>query len=88
MKYQKCQLQMAAYALALEHTVGLNPELIMTFVATRESSQVFVIQKHTIEKYKQKWKDIVTKYYEEVLPSKKQSEIEMEGIDGDNTEAA
>ena len=60
----------------------------MTFVATRDSSQVFVIQKHTIEKYKQKWKDIVTKYYEEVLPLKKQSELEMEGIDGDNTDAA
>ena len=43
----------------------------MTFVATKEDSQVFVIQKHTIEKYKQKWLDIVTKYYEEVLPSKK-----------------
>ena len=86
MKYQKCQLQMAAYALALEHTVGLNPELIMTFVATKEESQVFVIQKHTIEKYKQKWKDIVTKYYEEILPAKKKSEVEMEAINGDDTE--
>ena len=57
----------------------------MTFVATKETSQVFVIQKQTIEKYKQKWIDIVTKYYEEVLPTKKKSEIEMEGIDGDDT---
>ena len=40
---------------------------------------------YDIEKYKQKWKDIVTKYYEEVLPSTQQSEIEMEGIDGDKT---
>ena len=54
------------------------------FCCYKRNSQVFVIQKHTIEKYKQKWKDIVTKYYEEVLPSKKKSEIEMEGIDGDN----
>ena len=60
----------------------------MTFVATKESSQVFVIQKHTIEKYKQKWLDIVTKYYEEVLPLKKKSVIEMEAIDVDNTDAA
>ena len=56
----------------------------MTFVATKEYSQVFVIQKHTIEKYKQKWLDIVTKYYEEVLPSKKKAVVEMEGIDGDS----
>ena len=26
MKYSKCQMQMAAYALALEHTVNIKPE--------------------------------------------------------------
>jgi hypothetical protein len=88
MKYQKCQLQLAAYALGLEHTINIVPDLCMTFVATKESSQVFVIQKHTIEKYKQKWLDIVSKYYKEVLPSKNKSVIEMEGIDGDSTDSA
>ena len=83
MKYSKCQLQMAAYALALEHTIGLKPELIMTFVATREDSQVFVIQNTTIEKYKQMWLDTVSKYYNEILPAQKKAEVEMEGIDGD-----
>ena len=83
MKYTKCQMQMAAYALALEHTVGIIPELVMTFVATREASQVFVIQNATIEKYKQKWLDTVTKYYEEILPAQEESLIEMEGIDED-----
>ena len=83
MKYSKCQLQMAAYALALEHTIGLKPELIMTFVATREDSQVFVIQNTTIEKYKQKWLDTVSKYYNEILPAQEKAEVEMEGIDGD-----
>ena len=29
-----------------------------------------------------------TKYYEEVLPLKKKSVIEMEGIDGDSTDTA
>ena len=56
----------------------------MTFVATKETSQVFVIQKVTIEKYKQKWKDTVKKYYEVILPEKLEREIEMLGIDGDN----
>jgi len=83
MKYSKCQLQMAAYSLALEHTIGLKPELIMTFVATRESSQVFVIQNTTIEKYKQKWLDTVDKYYNEILPAQEKAQVEMEGIDGD-----
>ena len=57
----------------------------MTFVATRESTQVFAIQSQTIEKYKQKWKDTVAKYYEEILPAKKAAEMEMEGINGDAT---
>ena len=58
MKYQKCQLQLAAYALGLEHTIGIVPELCMTFVAIKEISQVFVF-KRTIEKYKNKWRETV-----------------------------
>jgi len=56
----------------------------MTFVATRETTQVFVIQGITIDKYKQKWKDSVAKYYGEILPAKKAAEVEMEAIDGDS----
>ena len=82
MKYQKCQLQLAAYALGVEHTINIIPDLCMTFVATKEGSQVFVIQKHTIEKYKQKWLDIVTKYYEEVLPSKGSQSLRWKGLMG------
>ena len=81
MKYQKCQMQMGAYALALEHTVGIVPEIIMTFVATKDRSQVFAIQGNTIEKYKQKWLDAVAKYYSEILPA--QNKIDLELIDGD-----
>jgi len=69
MKYQKCMMQMGAYALALEHTVGIIPEILMIFVATRERSQVFAVQGGTIEKYKQKWLDAVEKYYSEILPA-------------------
>ena len=83
MKYSKCQLQLAAYSLALEHTIGLKPELCMTFVATRDATQVFVIQNMTIDKYKQKWIDTVDKYYNEILPAQEASKVEMEGIDGD-----
>ena len=69
MKYSKCMMQMGAYAMALEHTVGIVPELMMIFVATRERSQVFAVQAGTIEKYKQKWLEAVEKYYVEVLPA-------------------
>jgi len=68
MKYSKCMMQMGAYAMALEHTVGIIPEILMIFVATRDRSQVFAVQGGTIEKYKQKWLDAVEKYYSEILP--------------------
>jgi len=68
MKYQKCMMQMGAYAMGLEHTVGIVPEILMIFVATRERSQVFAVQGGTIEKYKEKWLDAVAKYYGEILP--------------------
>jgi len=83
MKYQKCMMQMGAYAMALEHTIGIVPEILMIFVATRERSQVFAVQGGTIEKYKNKWLDAVNKYYSEILPAQNKTEIDMEVIDGD-----
>ncbi len=81
MKYQKCQLQLAAYALGLEHTINIRPEICMTFVATRETVQVFAIQAATIEKYKDKWLSTVEKYYTEILPA--QQAMEMEAMEAD-----
>jgi hypothetical protein len=83
MKYQKCMMQMGAYAMALEHTVGIIPEIMMIFVATRERSQVFAVQGGTIEKYKNKWLDAVNKYYSEILPSLNKTDIDMDVVDGD-----
>ena len=83
MKYQKCMMQMGAYAMALEHTIGIVPEIMMIFVATRERAQVFAVQGGTIEKYKNKWLDSVAKYYSEILPSLNKTEIDMEVVDGD-----
>jgi hypothetical protein len=81
MKYQKCMMQLGAYALGLEHTVNIIPEIFMIFVATKDRSQVFAVQGGTIEKYKQKWLDAVAKYYSEILPA--QNKIDLELIDGD-----
>lgn len=83
LKYAKCMMQLGAYSMALEHTVGIVPEIFMIFVATRErdKSQVFAVQGATIEKYKQKWLDAVEKYYSEILPS--QNEIDLHVVDGD-----
>jgi len=80
MKYTKCMLQLAAYNMGLEHTVGIKPDIHMIFVATRERGQVFAIQAGTIEKYKQKWLETVEKYYE----SLEFPEIDIEIVDGDS----
>lgn len=87
MKYTKCMMQMGAYAMALEHTVGIIPEILMIFVATRERSQVFAVQGGTIEKYKQKWLDAVEKYYSEILPAQKLAELDLEVVDGDKQDS-
>jgi hypothetical protein len=60
----------------------------MTFVATKDRSQVFVIQGNTINKYKEKWLNAVEKYYTEILPTKETSEVEMEAIDEDKKTSA
>lgn len=87
MKYQKCMMQMGAYAMGLEHTVGIVPEIMMIFVATRERSQVFAVQGGTIEKYKQKWLDAVNKYYTEILPAQQAETVDFEVVDGDNEDS-
>ena len=85
LKYQKCLMQLGAYAMGLEHTVGIVPDIFMIFVATRErnKSQVFAVQGGTIEKYKQKWLDAVNKYYSEVLPAQQAEAMDFEVVDGD-----
>ena len=52
----------------------------MTFVATRDRTQVFAIQSSTIEKYKEKWLNAVEKYYSEILPAQEEKEVEMEAV--------
>jgi hypothetical protein len=85
LKYQKCLMQLGAYAMGLEYTVGIVPDIFMIFVATRErnKSQVFAVQGGTIEKYKQKWLDAVNKYYSEVLPAQQAEAMDFEVVDGD-----
>lgn len=84
LKYQKCMMQLGAYSLALEHTVGIVPEVFMIFVATRERSQVFAVQGGTIQKYKDKWLEAVAKYYGEILPAQQAEAMDFEAVDGDS----
>ena len=82
-KYSKCMKQLGAYSLALEHTIGIVPEIFMIFVATREASQVFAVQGQTLTEWQNKWLEDVEKYYSEILPALKQKEMDLELVDGD-----
>ena len=84
LKYTKCMLQLGAYSMALEHTVGIVPDIFMIFVATRERCQVFAVQDKTIQKYQNKWIETVNKYYEEL--TKNNTAIDLEVVDGDKEE--
>lgn len=87
MKYSKCMKQLGAYSLALEHTVGIVPEIFMIFVATREASQVFAVQGQTITKWQNKWLEDVEKYYTEILPAQQAEEIDFKVVDGDKQDS-
>ncbi len=79
-KYQKCCMQLAAYDMAIQETIGIKPDIHMILVATKERAQTFAIQGRTIQKYKDKWLQAVEKYYTEFH---NKSEIDMEAVDGD-----
>jgi hypothetical protein len=83
MKYCKTMKQLAAYNLALEHTIGIKPDIHMIFVATESRGQTFAVSGSTIDSWKEKWLKDVEKYYTEILPKQKQEEIDFEVIDGD-----
>jgi hypothetical protein len=79
-KYQKCCMQLAAYDMAIQETIGIKPDIHMILVATKERPQTFAIQGRTIQKYKDKWLQAVEKYYTEFH---NKPEIDMEAVDGD-----
>ena len=79
-KYQKCCMQLAAYDMAIQETIGIKPDIHMILVATAERCQTFAIQGRTIQKYKEKWLQAVEKYYAEFHNVQ---EIDMDAVDGD-----
>ena len=83
MKYQKCQLQLAAYALGLEHTVNIVPEICMTFVATRETVQVFAIQAGQSRNTNRSG-SAPSRSTTQRFSAQKAAELEMEAVSEDN----
>jgi hypothetical protein len=64
-KFKKAALQIGAYSLASEETLGLEIEQGAIIVATKSETQLFILSRSDV-KYQQKlWIETVKKYYDE-----------------------
>lgn len=55
MKYQKVGMQLAAYAIAFEETLGVHIDACQVIVSTEEICQTFFIRGSEFAKFKNKW---------------------------------
>ena len=62
MKFSKCGLQLGAYAIALEETLGIRIDLAGMLVTTPDEVQSFILRPHELQKYRYKWLQKVAEY--------------------------
>lgn len=62
-KFGKCGLQLGAYAIALEETLGIEVDLAQMLVTTPQTVQSFLLRGHELAAFKYKWLQRVAEYY-------------------------
>lgn len=62
MKFSKCGLQLGAYAIALEETLGIRIDLAGMLVTTPNEVQSFILRPHELQRYRYKWLQKVAEY--------------------------
>jgi len=63
-KFNKCAMQLAAYAQALDETLGINIDCAQIIVSTPEIDQSFIITQEELERYRVKWLQKIRRYQE------------------------
>ena len=63
-KFNKCAMQLAAYAQALDETLGIRVECGQIIVSTPEIDQSFMLTTEELERYKTKWLQKIRRYQE------------------------
>lgn len=63
-KFRKCSLQLAAYAIAAEETLGLKIDAAQILVSTPDITQSFLIHGDELKTQKFKWLQRVRQYWE------------------------
>lgn len=69
-KFNKCALQLGAYAIALEETLGIEIHAAQMLVTTEEHVQSFTLRGHELHSWRYKWLQRVNLYYEIVAREK------------------
>jgi hypothetical protein len=66
MKFNKCCLQLGAYDLGIEQTLGLRVQQGAIIVSTAERTQLFLITRNHLNIMREKWLKVVHEYYTQV----------------------
>jgi hypothetical protein len=64
MKFKKCALQLAAYTIAAEETLGIRVHANQILVSTPTENQMFMIRGDELEMYKVSWRQKVRLFYD------------------------
>jgi len=63
-KYMKCAIQLGAYSIALEETLGITIDAAQILVSTPETDQSFLIHGDELLRHRIKWLQRVRQFYE------------------------
>jgi len=66
MKFNKCCLQLGAYDLGIEQTLGMKVQQGAIIVSTKDKTQLFLITRNHLNIMREKWLKVVQEYYEQV----------------------
>lgn len=66
MKFNKCCLQLAAYDMGIEQTLGMKVQQAGILVSTPTKNQVFRISRKHLNAFREKWLKVVDEYYEQI----------------------
>ena len=66
MKFSKCGLQLGAYALGIEQTLGMKVQQGAIIVATEQRTQLFIISRRHMDILQEKWLKVVQEYYDQI----------------------
>lgn len=62
-KFNKCAIQLGAYAIAFEETLGMEVDISQILVTTPETTQSFILRGHELNTYRYRWLQRVGTYY-------------------------